>query len=420
MMCAAMRHGIQDEQFISRLTVCLGMLLLCAACAEGRPTATEAPAAPLPTVAPSPAMPAPTEVPTPSATPAATATVAPATPTPMATPSPAPEPPRPLPSLQPLAETEIVDRPLRNVRALTDGSRKYRGAAWGPGVPYVALVPQDGPGMDLVDIRTGEVTAVVTASYVLEPQWTDDGELLVHRTERGRDSLTLYDPERGFASAPMVEGPLLSAPSHAAGMLAFAREGQVLVCLERCAGAPIVVASGGALVTAPAPDGPNRGLLAWTPEVDDLEEVQTLVMATTGARSTEETPAPRPLSSPGEGLWLPRWSPDGTWVALTGIGGRLAIVAADGSARYDLGPGDAPAWSPDGTLIAYTGASAGLDYTTRNLHLIRADGSGGRVQLTDAGDEEFYVSPSWSPDGRQLAFVELDSGRLFIGDLPGP
>ena len=56
--------------------------------------------------------------------------------------------------------------------------------------------------------------------------------------------------------------------------------------------------------------------------------------------------------------------------------GRIVIAAADGSARNDLGPGDAPAWSPDGTLIACAGASAGLDYTTRDVHLVRSDGSG--------------------------------------------
>ena len=40
--------------------------------------------------------------------------------------------------------------------------------------------------------------------------------------------------------------------------------------------------------------------------------------------------------------------------------------------------------------------------------------------MTDAGEDQLYVSPSWSPDGKQLAFVELDTGQLYIGDVPLP
>jgi dipeptidyl aminopeptidase/acylaminoacyl peptidase len=325
--------------------------------------------------------------------------------------------PRPLVPLQPLADAEIVDRPLRNVRTVTDGSRQYRVAAWAPGGPFVALLPQDGPGLDLIDLRTAEVTAVVTGTYVLEPQWTDEGELLIHRAEDGVDSLLLYDPEAGFEAMPLHEGPRLAAPSLAGGTLAFSRDRSLLVCPARCAQEPIVVRPEAALVTAPAPEGPSRGLLAWTPVVTDLEDVQTFV-APLAAGS--EPLAPWALSEAGEGLWLPRWSPDGSRVALTSVEGRIVVAAADGSARNDMGPGDAPAWSPDGTLIAYAGASAGLDYTTRDIHLVRGDGSGRRLRMTDAVEDQLYVSPSWSPDGKQLAFVELDTGQLYIGDVPLP
>jgi hypothetical protein len=318
-----------------------------------------------------------------------------------------------------MADAEIVDRPLRNVHAVTDGSRLYRLAAWAPNAPYVALVPQDGPGLDLVDLRSGEVTAVVTSTYVLEPQWTDDGALLIQRTDAGVDSLWLYRPEDGFEAEPLVEGPPLSSPSLAGGMLAFSRDGSLLVCPVRCSQSPLVAQPRAALVTAPAPAGSSQGLLAWTPVVTDLEDVQTMV-----------SPAPQEegiqpagswaLGAPGEGLWLPRWSPDGSRLAMTSIEGRLAVASVDGAVRYDLGPGDSPVWSPDSTQLAYAGASAGLEYTTRDLHLVRADGSGKRIRMTDANEEQFFVSPSWSPDGKQLAFVELDSGQLFIADVPLP
>ena len=407
-----------------RPAVCfLLVLVLGTACAQGGVAQAVPPTAvagsPLPATAarrsstPT-AAPSATAVP-PTATPIGTATPA----IEMATSAPPSGTPRPLPPLQPLADAVIVDRPLRNVRAVTDDSRQYRVAAWAPDGPWVALLPQDGPGLDLVDLRTGEVTAVVTGTYVLEPQWTDEGDLLIHRAEGGVDSLWLYDPEAGFEATPLVEGPPLASPSLMGGTLAISRDRSLVVCPDRCAGAPIVMRAEAALVTAPGPEGSSRGLLAWTPVVTDLEDVQTLVGQIPEAPDAQP-PASWTLSETGEGLWLPRWSPDGSRIALTSVEGRIAVAAADGSTRYDLGPGDAPAWSPDGTLIVYAGASAGLDYTTRDVHLVRSDGSGRRIRMTDAGEDQLYVSPSWSPDGKQLAFVELDTGQLYIGDVPLP
>jgi Tol biopolymer transport system component len=69
-------------------------------------------------------------------------------------------------------------------------------------------------------------------------------------------------------------------------------------------------------------------------------------------------------------------------------------------------------------MLAYAGASAGREWTTRNIHVVRANGTEERQRLTDANDEQFYVSPSWSPDGQQILFVELDSGQLFVGTVP--
>jgi hypothetical protein len=253
------------------------------------------------------------------------------------------------------------------------------------------------------------VTVVVSDTYVLEPEWTPDGKLLVQRTGAQGDSLTLFDPEHGFEAEPLVFGTPLSAPSAGMSAVAFARDGALVVCTRICRQGSETKMAGGALVTA---FGPNDTLLAWVPATKSLEDVQTLV-APPGRLQ-----APRPLGLRGEGLWLPRWSPDGSRVVMTSIEGRLVVARADGSQRQDLGPGDSPAWAPDGSRIAYAGASAGLDYTTRDIHVIRADGTGQRLRLTRADEAQFFVSPAWSPDGMQLAFVELDSGKLFVGDAP--
>jgi Tol biopolymer transport system component len=105
----------------------------------------------------------------------------------------------------------------------------------------------------------------------------------------------------------------------------------------------------------------------------------------------------------------PSWSPDGGRVVFLSdlspefrVGARtISIANADGSARrvvYRLGDFEgrphAPVWSPRGALIAVA-FYQGPGYA---LYVIDAE-SGARLQLSPNG---YY--PSWSPDGRRLAF----------------
>jgi Tol biopolymer transport system component len=81
------------------------------------------------------------------------------------------------------------------------------------------------------------------------------------------------------------------------------------------------------------------------------------------------------------------------------------------------------AWSPDGRVIAFrhTGASAGLTVVPSELVLLAPD-SGERVTLfEDESSPKFSAyyyrpdGPSWSPDGRRLAFAtESGRGSLWI------
>jgi Tol biopolymer transport system component len=118
----------------------------------------------------------------------------------------------------------------------------------------------------------------------------------------------------------------------------------------------------------------------------------------------------------------PEWSPDGRQLAFsrsdkcptepTNMCNRIWTVNADGSEARRLIPlrmpgllanravsFHAPTWSPDGRRIAYEQSI--WESQRSNLYVMNADGSG-RRRLTRLRNAR---SPAWSPDGAAIAFT---------------
>jgi Tol biopolymer transport system component len=101
----------------------------------------------------------------------------------------------------------------------------------------------------------------------------------------------------------------------------------------------------------------------------------------------------------------PTWTPDGRRLAFTAYRQEYGIwvVGADGSDLRLLAEGRSPVWAPVGSRIAFLGESPAY---LRPLEVVDAD-SGDRLHVADG---IVLSPPTWSPDGRALAFVHIDTG----------
>ena len=109
----------------------------------------------------------------------------------------------------------------------------------------------------------------------------------------------------------------------------------------------------------------------------------------------------------------PRLSPDGRRVAV-GIEEQeshvwLYDLARDTLTRLTFEGNNhlLGAWTPDGERVAFRSNRAG----PQNLFWQLADGSGGAERLTTS--EYLHLPNSFSPDGRQLAFIEIHLNTGF-------
>ncbi len=148
---------------------------------------------------------------------------------------------------------------------------------------------------------------------------------------------------------------------------------------------------------------PNRPEIAFASTRNDINNV--LVMNTDGSEQTALTVD----AAPSVAL---EWSPDGEHIAygtrtFTGKDSGVWMVNRDGSGHIALEENITPAgidWSPDSQQIVYS--------DSYEIIIVNRDGSDRTVWAT--GEE-----PSWSRDGRWIAFVGDDSIYRMNSDGSG-
>jgi TolB protein len=153
------------------------------------------------------------------------------------------------------------------------------------------------------------------------------------------------------------------------------------------------------------------------------EEGAPLATTSTTAATPTATASVAPAASDGllalavqaqggtTGLVIALMRPDGTGFR------QLTGLPADRQpdpliARYSFASDDYPSFSPDGRTIAFVRAyTEGIN----SLCMIDVDGSNFRVVIRDAHAGEI----AWSPDGRTIAFYSEEDGGIHLVDVDG-
>jgi len=134
----------------------------------------------------------------------------------------------------------------------------------------------------------------------------------------------------------------------------------------------------------------------------------------------------------------PAWSPDGKSLAFTSnrstpdpdrnFNSDIWVVAADNTDKgahlrqvtTNLGADRSPTWSPDGKWIAFVSQTdvKAIDYAT--AHLAIAPSTGGEEKVLTLSLDRSVRRPRFSPDGRSIYFIAEDDGaqnlfRIQVG-----
>jgi Tol biopolymer transport system component/DNA-binding winged helix-turn-helix (wHTH) protein len=131
------------------------------------------------------------------------------------------------------------------------------------------------------------------------------------------------------------------------------------------------------------------------------------------------------LSDPPINAHSPRWSPDGKQIVFTDLSNvtslvlnnRLSevyVVSAEGGSPQRLLPDDNgsegdPTWSPDGRRVAYGWSGSAKFGATPEIRILDLDSR----QISTVPGSVGIGSPRWSPDGRYIAGIGNRSLHLF-------
>ncbi|MEA3494010.1 MAG: Ig-like domain-containing protein [Candidatus Margulisiibacteriota bacterium] len=156
---------------------------------------------------------------------------------------------------------------------------------------------------------------------------------------------------------------------------------------------------------------PDKSKIAYVKDISGKKQIHTMNLLTTNNLQ---------LTTDGNNL-QPAWSPDGTKLTCTSDrsgNNDIWIMDADGGNQRQITSDNdsetSPAFSPDGQRIAYASNRTGeLGINKWNIWTVDLDGTN-PAQITADENTAKDDYPSFSPDGKKIAFASDQSGNFDV------
>jgi Tol biopolymer transport system component len=303
-------------------------------------------------------------------------------------------------------------------------------------------------GLWVVPAQGGTPHLVADAGTASSPVWSPDGNFIafldysqaghfyskqihivpVSREGKTAGKVSTIDVPEGIGEVRMLAG---WTPENRIGALCMTKQEFALYTLPAKGGqATLVLHDCYTLQPRWSPDG--KQIIYTTPPLEGDNKFYRLFLASVPANGGNGTP----LFKDQVGTFLPsapyqggnRLSPDGKWIIIAAgnpeeINSEIQFpssniwkIAVDGSESTQLtneeGPyADlCPSWSPDGRKVAFVRIplQSGMNPFGSEQGIYIIDSSGGESDLLISLSDKPILSPVWSPDGKMIAYLTAD------------